>query len=449
MLTNRDTIAAIATGAGQAGIGIVRVSGARVPAIADALVGQQLNLREAHYLPFRNDTGEPIDVGIIILFDAPNSYTGENVLELQGHGGPVVLDMLLSRVLQCGARLAKPGEFTERAFLNNKLDLAQAEAVADLIESSSVAAASAAVRSMSGGFSSDIASIQSELIALRAWIEAALDFSEDDIDFLAEPQLACRAQALINAFAALLQRAEQGRRFREGLTVVIAGVANVGKSSLLNVLSDTDTAIVTNVPGTTRDVLHEHISLDGVPIHIIDTAGLRDTDNVVEQEGITRARQAILSADHVLLMVDATDPIMPELQLPDTEALTVVFNKIDLLEQSRHPALNLDSVDAGHNLCLSVKTGLGLAQLRKHLLQLAGHDKTIENAFSARRRHVDALQRAQLATQAAMAHLQQNSFPELAAEHLREAQQSLDTITGRFDSEDLLGEIFSNFCIGK
>jgi len=463
-----DTIAAIATGAGKAGIGVVRVSGPLASTIAATITGQSLKARNAHYLPFLNDQNQALDVGIAILFKAPNSYTGEDVLELQGHGGAVVLDMVLAQVLECGARMARPGEFTERAFLNDKLDLAQAEAVSDLIDSASASAARAAVRSMSGEFSNSVSAVQSELTALRAWLEAALDFSEEEIDFLADPQLRLRTESIVQQFELLIQRAQQGQRLRDGLTVVIAGVTNVGKSSLLNALSGEDTAIVTDIEGTTRDVLHEHITLEGVPLHIIDTAGLRDTHDVVEQEGINRALRAIESADHVLVIADAERMLLPQLDLPKNINTTLVLNKIDLAEQDSagEPVLS-DSAkynllkalpssqnspaptDAASIIPVSVKTGQGIDNLKQHLLSLVGHDAQLDGAFIARRRHLNALDNAKTACTAALARLQSADMPELAAEELRQAQQALDSVTGRFDSEDLLGEIFGSFCIGK
>ncbi len=436
----------MASGAGRAGIGVVRVSGPQVPAITEAVTGQQLAARVATYLPFVDTAGNTIDQGIALRFEAPHSYTGEHVLELQGHGGPVVLDLVLKRILSLGARQARPGEFSERAFLNDKLDLAQAEAVIDLINSSSEAAARAAVRSMSGVFSDNIDVIKEELVALRVWLEAALDFSEEDIDFLGTPELLDRATKLIKDFDSLLARASQGQRLRDGLTIVLAGVANAGKSSLLNALAGTDSAIVTDIAGTTRDVLREDISLDGVPLRIVDTAGLRSSDDPVEQLGIERARKAMQSADHVLVVLDATDPVLPEEALPGDVPITHLVNKIDLVDPPTRSRV-LQAFDS--SLAVSAKTGESLDELRHFLLSLAGHDSAVEGVYIARRRHLDALTAARTATDAALLRLRERDMPELAAEELRLAQASLDVITGRFDTEDLLGRIFSDFCVGK
>lgn len=441
-----DTIAAIASGAGRAGIGIVRVSGNLVPHIARQVCLESLTPRQAAYQRFIDNRGYAIDEGIALLFDAPNSFTGEHVLELQGHGGAVVLDLIMKRVIELGARPANPGEFSERAFLNDKLDLAQAEAISDLIDSSSVAAARAAVRSMSGEFSLLVANIQEELISLRVWLEAALDFSEEEIDFLAEPALLDRSAQLLAAFDDLLAKAEQGQRLRDGLTIVIAGVTNAGKSSLLNALAGTQAAIVTDIEGTTRDVLRESITIDGIPLHIVDTAGLRTTDNVVEQEGIRRAREQMGSADHVLVLIDAKNPVMPKLDNDETLSRTLVVNKSDTVSQE-----TLEGVkqDYKATLAISAKFGYGMDALRSHLLSIAGHNASLEGVFSARRRHLDALIRARQSTKNAISRLKDATMPELAAEELRIAQQSLDQITGKFDSEDLLGRIFGSFCIGK
>lgn len=441
-----DTIAAVATGSGKAGIGVVRISGPLTAHIAQQITGIEPTARHAHYLPFLDAQSQVLDEGIAILFSAPHSFTGEDVLELQGHGGAVVLDLLLARAIELGARTARPGEFSERAFHNDKLDLMQAEAISDLIESSSAAAARAAVRSMRGEFSAHIQHIDDELVALRVWLEAALDFSEEDIDFLAEPQLQQRAQRLTEQFDLLLSRAGQGQRLRDGLNVVIAGATNAGKSSLLNRLSGDDTAIVTDIAGTTRDVLRVDITIEGVPLHIVDTAGMRDTDDVVEQLGIERARIAVNESDHVLVLLDALAPVMPDLPVMDKQRLTIVLNKTDLIDsqrlQSLHETFNID-------LCLSARTGQGISELQSYLVSLSGHDRQVEGVYIARRRHVIAIESARKATHAALLRLTEGAMPELAAEELRLAQQSLEAITGRFDSEDLLGEIFSSFCVGK
>lgn len=446
VLLATDTVAAVSTGSGKAGIGIVRISGPMARHIATLMTGIELVPRHAHYLPFRDENEQVLDEGVAIFFEAPHSFTGEDVLELQGHGGAVILDMMLARVLQLGARAARPGEFSERAFHNNKLDLAQAEAISDLIESSSTAAARAAVRSMRGELSAHIQRINDELVGLRVWLEAALDFSEEEIDFLADPQLSLRASQLVEEFDLLLSRAEQGQRLRDGLSIVLAGATNAGKSSLLNCLSGDDTAIVTDVAGTTRDVLRTDITIDGVPLHIMDTAGVRDTDDVVEQLGIERAHKAVDEADHVLVLLDASAPVMPVLPTINRQRLSVVLSKIDLVDIKTRDALS-----AQYNAVqgVSMKTGQGLPELRTHLLTLSGHDRQVEGVYIARRRHIHAIQSARQSTDAALARLNENTMPELAAEELRRAQQSLELITGRFDSEDLLGEIFSNFCIGK
>ena len=446
MSTSTDTIAAIASGTGRAGIGVVRISGPLAPHICREVCDRNLPIREACYLPFLTDEGVVLDRGIALLFEAPHSFTGEHVLELQGHGGPVVLDMIMQRVLQLGARPARPGEFSERAFLNEKLDLAQAEAISDLIDSSSEAAARAAVRSMSGEFSSHVALIQEELIALRVWLEAALDFSEEEIDFLAEPVLQERTVNLIEQFDSLLLKAEQGQRLRDGLTIVIAGVTNAGKSSLLNALAGVDSAIVTDIEGTTRDVLREEISIEGVPLHVVDTAGLRNTEDPVELEGIRRARAQMDNADHVLVIIDATRPALPLVELPESVSQSVIINKSDRVDEQTLESLQKEFAAS---MSISAKQGHGLEQLKSLLLSLAGHDSAVEGVYSARRRHLDALYHAREATDAALYRLRQSTMPELAAEELRLAQRSLDEITGRFDSEDLLGRIFSDFCIGK
>ncbi len=441
-----DTIAAVATGAGRAGIGVVRVSGPDAPAICKQVIGLSLSARMAHHGPFLDESGEALDVGIALFFEAPRSYTGEHVLELQGHGGPVVLDRILRRVCALGARPARPGEFSERAFLNDKLDLAQAEAVADLIDASSEGAARAAVRAMAGDMSRDVNAIVDELIALRVWLEAALDFSEEEIDFLADASLAARATALVDAFDQVLARASEGQRLRDGLTVAIAGRPNVGKSSLLNALAQADAAIVTDVPGTTRDLLREDILIDDLPIHLIDTAGLRDTDDKVERIGIERARDAVNQADVLMLVLDAADPQWPATDLLRDAPQIVVFNKMDLVD-GRPPRKGV--TDSHTIIEVSALNGEGLADLRECLVSLSGREFAIEGVYLARRRHLEALQDARTATRAALERLSGGVMPELAAEELRRAQQSLEQITGRFDADDLLGAIFGSFCIGK
>lgn len=444
--SNVDTIAAIATGSGKAGIGVVRISGPEVCRIARTITGIELNPRHAHYLPFLDEHSNVLDEGVAILFRAPYSFTGEDVLELQGHGGAVILDMLLSRVTALGARAARAGEFSERAFHNDKLDLAQAEAISDLIESSSKAAARAAVRSMRGEFSAHIDLINKELIALRVWLEAALDFSEEEIDFLAQPQLQERAVRLVREFDSLLARAQQGQRLRDGLSIVIAGTTNAGKSSLLNRLSGDDTAIVTDIAGTTRDVLRTDITINGVPFHVLDTAGIRSTQDTVEQMGIERARNAVTNADHVLVLLDASSPEKPVLPEIEPTRRTTVLSKIDLVADQQQLAL---CEQTGATLCLSALTGQGMEDLTNHLLALAGHDGQVEGVYIARRRHLDAIMTARDAVGGALSRLKDGVMPELAAEDLRMAQQSLELIVGRFDSEALLGEIFANFCVGK
>lgn len=444
-----ETIAAIATPAGRGGIGVVRVSGPAVRRIAVELLGKDLPPRRALLADFRAADGSSIDSGIALLFSAPASFTGEDVLELQGHGGPIVMDLLLARVLALGARLARPGEFSERAFLNDKLDLAQAEAIADLIDSGSAQAARAAMRSLRGEFSARIHALVEALIALRTYVEAAIDFPTEEIDFLADAKVAAQLREIAGRLAEVCTRAQQGSLLREGLTVVIAGEPNAGKSSLLNRLAGHDAAIVTDIPGTTRDVLREHISLDGLPLHILDTAGLRVSDNPVEIEGIRRAWEAIRSADCIVLVID--DSKSPRDDAPHLSAdfpgnipLIHVYNKIDL--SGRSPGINPAGRAVG--IALSAKTGAGLEDFRTHLKRLAGFQANVEPDFIARRRHLDALERARVHLQTA-AQQQAANAGELLAEELRLAQNSLSEITGEFSSEDLLTRIFSSFCIGK
>jgi tRNA modification GTPase len=448
MNESADTIAAIATAAGAAGIGVVRVSGPVAPVIARALLGRAPRPRHAHLCDFRRADGELIDRGLLLWFPAPRSYTGENVLELSGHGSPVLLDLLLSRVLQLGARLARAGEFTERAFLNGKLDLAQAEAVADLIASGSETAARAALRSLEGEFSLRVHASSEAVIHLRMWIEAAIDFPEEEIDFLDEPQLGADLEALRAQLTELLAGARRGVRLADGLHAVIVGRPNAGKSSLLNALAGRERAIVTAVPGTTRDLLSERIDVDGVGITLVDTAGLHEADDAIEREGMRRARNELARADLGLLVSDnahaATDLALLD-GLPTSAARLVLHNKIDLDGSAPRRELR----DGIVHLWLSAKTGLGLDLLHAELKRLAGAGESLEGGYSARARHVAALQRASEHLAAASHALRDQRAGEIAAEELRDMQRELDEITGEFTSDDLLGRIFAGFCIGK
>ena len=445
-----DTIAAVATPPGRGGIGVIRVSGPLSAAIAEAVGGPLPSPRQAALRRFCAGDGAVIDEGIVLYFPAPHSFTGEDVLELQGHGGPVVMDLLLARVCELGARPARPGEFSERAFLNDKLDLAQAEAIADLIASDTAAAARAALRSLQGEFSQRVHALVEGLIELRMYVEAAMDFPEEEIDFLADGVIAARLRALREQLSALQAAAGQGRLLRDGMTVVIAGRPNAGKSSLLNHLAGREAAIVTAIPGTTRDVLREHISIDGMPLHVIDTAGLRDSDDPVEREGIRRAWAEIAAADRILMVVDDRLGLDREEQrlrerLPLATPVTVLYNKIDLSGGS--PMVR--DGEWGTEIRLSAKTEAGLELLREHLKACMGYHGGEEGVFMARRRHLDALERATAALDRAAYQLEVIRAGELVAEELREAQNALAEITGEFTSEDLLARIFSSFCIGK
>jgi tRNA modification GTPase len=446
MVTTGDTIAAIATPPGNGGVGIIRISGPAVNDIARHLVLKSLKPRYALFSNFLDADGSVIDSGLILYFPGPASFTGEDVLELQGHGGSVVLDMLLRRVLALGARLANPGEFSQRAFLNNKIDLAQAEAIADLITSSTEQAARSAQQSMQGVFSEQINELIDELIELRVYIEAAIDFVDEEIDFLSDGVVAGKIARLQDKVRKIQATAQQGRLLHDGMTVVLAGKPNAGKSSLLNALAGHEAAIVTDIAGTTRDVLRERIQIDGMPLHIIDTAGLRDSDNLVEQEGIRRAHREIEKADKVLLLLDSTESESDALLggLPSQVDVTKVFNKIDL--SGEQPKI-VES-EQGAAIYLSIKTGAGMDLLKQHLKQSVGFAETGDSVFIARRRHIQALIEARQSLQNAGEQLQ-NQAPELVAEDLRQAQNSLSEITGEFSSDDLLGEIFSSFCIGK
>ena len=441
-----DTIAAIATPPGNGGVGIIRISGPAVQSIAHQISRKTLKPRYAQFCHFRNADESVIDSGLALYFPGPASFTGEDTLELQGHGGSVVLDMLLRRVLGLGARLANPGEFSQRAFLNNKIDLAQAEAIADLITSGTEQAVRSAQQSMQGVFSEQINELIDELIELRVYIEAAIDFVDEEIDFLSDGMVANKIEQLSAKLQKIHATARQGRLLHDGMTVVLAGKPNAGKSSLLNALAGHEAAIVTDIAGTTRDVLRERIQIDGMPLHIIDTAGLHDSDNIVEQEGIRRAQREIEKADKVLLLMDSTDSENSAIldKLPANIDVTRVFNKIDL---SGHPAQIIAS-DHQVEIYLSAKTGSGLDLLKQHLKASVGFGETTDNVFIARRRHLQALTQAQIAVEKA-AHQLKNQSPELVAEDLRQAQTSLSEITGEFTSDDLLGEIFGSFCIGK
>ncbi len=449
-----DTIAAIATAPGRGGVGVIRVSGSALLPFAFALTGKTPQPRYATLADFRAADGSAIDSGLLLHFPGPNSFTGEDVLELQGHGGPVVMQMLLARCLDLGARLAEPGEFSRRAFLNGKMDLAQAEAVADLIDAATASAARSAVRSLQGEFSRAIGELNDELINLRMLVEATLDFPDEDIDFLKAADAFGRLDRLQRKLAAVFDRAGQGKLLQSGLHVVLAGQPNVGKSSLLNRLAGDDLAIVTPIAGTTRDALRSTIQIEGIPLHIIDTAGLRDTDDVVEKIGIERSWQEIERSDVVLLLVDArtgvTDADRDILaRLPERLQRITVYNKIDLAGRAPERHDEHDAHGDAVAISLSAKANAGIELLRAELLRIAGWHQA-EDVFIARERHLRALAAAADHVAAARA-VVEGSFPalELFAEELRLAQQSLGEITGEFTADDLLGVIFSRFCIGK
>ena len=446
-MTTRDTIAAVATPPGAGGVGVIRVSGALVADIAKRLLRREPEPRHAYYCAFADASGAPIDRGLLLYFKAPHSYTGEDVLELQTHGSPVVLRLLVARLVELGARHARPGEFSERAFLNGKLDLAQAEAVADLIASGSESAARAALRSLDGEFSRRVRALTAAAVRLRVWIEAAIDFPEEEIDFLSAPELRSDLAAVRTDLAELLDGARRGVRLADGLHVVIVGRPNAGKSSLLNALAASERAIVTEIPGTTRDLVRETVDIDGVALTLVDTAGLRESADVVEREGIRRARAELARADVVLLVTDSDDDRDSALALlgdmPPAATRLVVRNKIDLAGEPPRRERHEDDI----HLRLSAKTGAGLDLLHAELKALAGGD--VDGACTARARHVAALERARTHLDAAESALVERNAGELAAEELREVQHALGEITGEFTSEDLLGAIFSSFCIGK
>jgi len=446
-----DTICAIATPPGAGGLGIVRISGPGVQEIAGRLLGHLPKPRFATLCDFPDDSGETIDSGIVLYFPGPASFTGEDVLELQGHGGPFVLQQVMQRIVGLGARIARPGEFSERAFLNDKLDLTQAEAIADLIESGTDAAARAAQRSLQGEFSKRVNRLQTSLTELRVFVEAAIDFPDEEIDFLAESDVLQRLDRSRLQLRELLQDARQGRLLRDGIVLAIIGRPNVGKSSLLNALSGHDSAIVTEIPGTTRDVLREQIELDGIPVHLADTAGIRETSDRIEAEGVRRARQALESADIVLLVEDVTaaqeENASLAAELASKAGCIRVANKIDL----ETAANNEQTVQGGSapDVRISAKTGQGMDELRARIRAAVGAADHAEGSFSARQRHIDALNRAGRHLAAGKEQLEVSLAGELLAEELRLAQHALGEITGEFLPEDLLGEIFSSFCIGK
>ncbi len=453
-----DTIVAVATPPGRGGVGIVRLSGDQAQPIARSLLPDSVTLtpRHARFTPFHHADGGVIDEGLVLSFVAPYSFTGEDVVEFQGHGGPVLLDQIVETCTRAGARLAQAGEFSLRAFLNDRMDLAQAESIADLIDAGTQEAARAAMGSLQGAFSREVNVLVEQLIELRIYVEAAIDFPDEEIDFLSEGGVVDRLDGILEQLRAVLRTADQGRLLQEGMTLVIAGRPNAGKSSLLNELSGEDSAIVTEVAGTTRDVLREQIQLDGLPLHLVDTAGLRESPDQVEREGIKRAWREIEQADRLLIVVDDREwPGPADLQalLPDSETalpdlampVTVVRNKCDL------SGTETKQVETGTAtiITVSAKTGAGLAELRDHLKNAAGYQEGSESRFSARRRHLTSLEEALDWIRTGRGQLAEHNAGELLAEDLRQAQQALETITGRFTADDLLGRIFSSFCIGK
>lgn len=452
MRATTDTICAIATPAGRGGVSIVRVSGPQALTMASKILRLSPRPRHAHYGNFYDAQGEILDVGIGLYFPAPHSFTGEDILELQAHGGPVLVDSLIQELLRQGARLARPGEFSERAFLNDKIDLTQAEAIADLIDSNSVEAARSALRSLQGEFSRRVRDLVTHITELRVYVEAAIDFPEEEVDFLDSGKVHERILSLQEELKSITEAARQGSILKEGLRVVIAGEPNAGKSSLLNALSGQDSAIVTNIPGTTRDSLREQINVHGMPLNITDTAGIRDSDDIIEQEGIKRAWREIQQADVILLVEDSSAPTSPALlqqlkdQLGDLERVIRIKNKIDLTDK---PAGSTKEADNLTTISLSAKQSTGIDLLRDRLHEIAGFQPNMEGGFTARRRHLDALQRASQSLENAQHQFETSKAGELVAEDLRAAQDALSEITGEFTPDDLLGEIFSSFCIGK
>jgi len=452
---SKETIAAQATAPGRGGVGIIRVSGPEVKSVAQAILGKIPTLRTAEYLPFKNLKNETIDQGIALYFKGPNSFTGEDIIEFQGHGGPVILDMLLKEILSLPkVRMANPGEFSEQAFLNDKLDLTQAEAIADLINSSSEQAAKCALNSLQGDFSKLINKLVEDTIHLRMYVEAAIDFPEEEIDFLADKKVVNNLKTIIEQVVDVRKKAQQGAIIREGMRVVIAGRPNAGKSSLLNALSGKDSAIVTDIAGTTRDVLTEQIHIDGMPLHIIDTAGLRESNDKVEQIGIERAWNEINQADRVLLMIDSSIDInidpkeqWPEFfeKLPKNIGLTVIRNKADISKANT----GYSSINNTPTITLSAKSHDGIDILKEHLKDIMGYQGSTEGGFMARRRHLSALEKAHQHLEIGLEQLESYVAGEILAEELRFCQEELNKITGQFTNDDLLSEIFSSFCIGK
>jgi len=451
----KETIVAQATAPGRGGVGILRVSGPKAVEVAQAVLGKCPKPRMADYLPFKDTDGTVLDQGIALYFKSPNSFTGEDVLELQGHGGQVVLDLLLKRILQLdGIRLARPGEFSEQAFLNDKLDLAQAEAIADLIDATSEQAARSALKSLQGEFSNKVNQLVDSVIYLRTYVEASIDFPDEEIDFLADGKIEAKLREIIDQLDLVSSEAKQGSILREGMKVVIAGRPNAGKSSLLNALAGREAAIVTDIAGTTRDVLREHIHIDGMPLHIIDTAGLREATDEVERIGISRAWTEIEQADRIILMLDSSDPDSQNIEkvrseflskLPNNMPVTIVRNKVDLSGE----AVGIKEENGTTTICLSAQTHQGVDLLREHLKQAMGFQTGMEGGFLARRRHLDALEKAAEHLQIGLVQLTEFHAGELLAEELRLVQANLSEITGQFTSDDLLGNIFSSFCIGK
>lgn len=451
----KETIVAQATPIGRGGVGILRVSGPLASKVAEVVLGKPLKPRIANYLPFKDEDGSVLDQGIALFFKSPHSFTGEDVLELQGHGGQIILDLLLQRILKIdGLRIARAGEFSEQAFLNDKLDLAQAEAIADLIDATSEQAARSALKSLQGEFSNKINALVDNVIYLRTYVEAAIDFPDEEIDFLADGKIEAKLNEIIVQLDNVRQEAKQGSILREGMKVVIAGKPNAGKSSLLNALAGREAAIVTDIAGTTRDVLREHIHIDGMPLHIIDTAGLRDASDEVEKIGIKRAWDEIEQADHVLLMIDSSQSQAEQFyvewadflaKLPTNMPITVIRNKVDLSGETE----GITQEQGIDLIRLSAQTKVGIDLLRDHLKKSMGYQSSTEGGFIARRRHLVALDTAAEHLQRGHIQLTQFFAGELLAEELRMVQNALSEITGQFTSDDLLGNIFSSFCIGK